>query len=104
MDNVIAEDPYLQLGGDMIRFSGMEIKYNTKKPLGERIKIVKIGGKSFDPKAMYKVVSAAGQIQNHPKGINKKDTGKVAVETLIDYIKKNSPISSKLDDRIKEDK
>ncbi len=104
LDNVIAEDPYLQLGGDMIRFSGMEIKYNTKKPLGERIKILKIGGKPFDQKAMYKVVSAAGQIQNHPKGVNKKDTGKVAVETLIDYIKKNSPISSKPDDRIKEDK
>lgn len=103
-DNVIAEDPYLQLGGDMIRFSGIEIRYNTKKPLGERIRILKINGKPFDPAKTYKVVSAAGQIQNHPKGVDKKDTGKVAVETLVDYIKKNSPISSKVDDRIKEDK
>ena len=88
----------------MIRFSGIEIRYNTKKPLGERIKILKINGKPFDPAKTYKVVSAAGQIQNHPNGVNKKDTGKVAVETLVDYIKKNSPISSRVDDRIKEDK
>lgn len=103
IDNVLNEDPYLQLGGDMIRFSGMEVRYDEKKPYGSRIVGLKIGGKPLDKEKIYTIVSANTQIYKAPTSIDPKDTGKVAVEELIQYIEKKKVIAPELDDRIKND-
>jgi hypothetical protein len=61
-----------------------------------------VGGKPFSKDAVYSVASAHTRFQNAPLfGASKvKDTGIVFVEELINYIRKNSPITSALDDRI----
>ena len=100
IDNVLNEDPYLQLGGDMVRFAGMKVRYVERKPFGQRIVSVQIGGKPMDMKKDYAVVSANTQFQNAPGVKEVKDTGKIAVEELIRFIEKTSPIAPQLDDRI----
>ncbi len=102
IDNVLNEDPYLILGGDLIRFSGMEVWIDTSKPFGRRIVKLLIGGKPYDPNKIYKVATAGGLVQNHPACASRTDTGKIAPVALMEYIKANSPISSQLDGRVKD--
>lgn len=102
IDNVLNKDPYLQLGGDMVRFAGMQVRYDEQKPFGQRIVSIRIGGQPMDMKKKYAIVSANSQLQNAP-GVNEiKDTGRIAVEALIRFIEKMSPIAPKLDDRIRQ--
>ena len=58
LENVVVENPYEQLGGDLIRFSGMEIVADESKPFGKRVVSLKIGGKPYDPKQKYTIVTA----------------------------------------------
>lgn len=101
LDNVLAEDPYAQLGGDLIRYSGLETKIDEKKPFGKRIVSLKIGGKRYDPEKKYTIVSANTQIYTAPTAEKVTNTNKVAVEELIKYIEKRKVIAPKLDGRVK---
>ena len=100
--SVVNKDPYTRVGGDMIRISGMKLLVDLAKSLGNRIVSLKVGGKPFSKDVVYSVASAHTRLQNSPLfGASKvKDTGIVFVEELINYIRKNSPITSTLDDRI----
>ena len=102
IDNVLNDDPYLQLGGDMVRFAGMQLRYNESNGFGERLVEIIVGGKPLDMKKNYAVVSANTQLQNAPGVSDVRDTGKVAVEELIRFIEKTSPIAPELDDRIRK--
>jgi sulfur-oxidizing protein SoxB len=101
LDNVLASDPYAQLGGDLIRFSGMKLLIDEKKSFGKRITVQAIGGAPFDPKKSYTVVSANSQIFNSETADKVVNTRKVAVEELIRYIEKKEVIAPKLDGRVK---
>ena len=102
LGSVVNKDPYTRVGGDMIRFSGMKLVADLAKSLGNRIVSLTVGGKPFSKDVVYSVASAHTRFQNSPLfGASKvKDTGIVFVEELINYIRKNSPITSALDDRI----
>ena len=100
LDNVLAEDPYAQLGGDLMRHSGMEIKIDEKKTFGKRVVGLKIGGKPYDSEKKYTIVSANTQIHTAETAENVKKTNKVAVEELIRYIEKKKVIAPKLDGRV----
>jgi len=101
LDNVLNEDPYLVLGGDMTRFSGLEVRFDPRRPLGQRFVSIKVNGKPLDPKRRYRIVSANTQF-HRMRGVEQlRDTGKVAVEELIKYIERKKVIAPKLDDRIK---
>lgn len=102
IDNVLNEDPYLQLGGDMVRFSGMQLRYKEGNKLGNRLVEIKIGGKPLEPKKDYAIVSANTQFHNVPGVKEVKDSGKIAVEELIRFIEKTSPIAPKVDNRIRK--
>ena len=109
LENIIVgvsdEDPYSRVGGDMIRFSGVNIVYDLSNQPGKKIvSITMTDGTPFVDDKEYAVASAHTRFQLNPlfgaKDI--QDTGKVFVEELIEYIRNNSPINSRLDDRIKE--
>ena len=104
IDNVLNEDPYLQLGGDMVRFAGMQVRYDESKPLGNRLVEILVGGKPLDLQKDYAIASANTQFHTAPGAEKVRDTGKIAVEELIRYIEKTTPIAPKLDDRIRKSK
>ncbi len=101
LENVVVENPYEQLGGDLIRFSGMEIVADESKPFGKRVVSLKIGGKPYDPKQKYTIVTANSSLYKSAAATNVKDTSKVAVEELIKYIEKKKVIAPRLDSRVK---
>lgn len=102
LGSVVNKDPYTRVGGDMIRFSGMKLVADLAKSSGNRILSLTIGGKPFSKEASYSIASAHTRFQNSPLfgAMKVKDTGKVFVEELINYVRKISPITSTLDDRI----
>ncbi len=101
VENVLAEEPYEQLGGDLVRFSGMEVIIDETKPFRKRVVSLRIGGQPYEPEKMYKIVTANTQMPNVPTAQNVKNTGKVAVEELIRYIENKKVIAPKLDGRVK---
>lgn len=103
LSSVVNKDPYIRVGGDMIRFSGMKILCDLAKPAGKRVLRINIGGEEFSEEKVFSVASAHTRFQNNPLfgATHVKDTGKMIVEELISYIERKSIIKSTLDDRIK---
>jgi len=102
LDGVANPDPYSRVGGDMIRFSGLKLIYDLSNPSGEKITAMTVGGKPLSLERRYTIASANTRFQNSPVfgASDVRDTGKVFVKELIAYIRKNSPITASLDDRI----
>ena len=102
LGSVINQDPYTRVGGDMIRFSGIKLVADLAKSAGNRIVEMTVGGKEFSKETVYSIASVHTRFQNSPLfgATYVKDTGKVFVEELISYIRKNSPVTSAMDDRI----
>ena len=104
LDSVVNLDAYSRVGGDMIRFSGVHIVYDLDNPGGGRIVSMSLpDGSPFLMDGEYKVAAVNTRFQNNPLfgAGNVKDTGKVFVEELVEYIRDNSPIVASLDERIR---
>lgn len=102
LNGFLDRDPYSRVGGDMIRFSGMELVYDTSRPYGERAVSLTVNGEAIAEDKEYAVASVHTRFQNNPifQATQSKDTGRVFVDELIKYIRKHSPITPTLDDRI----
>jgi len=102
LGGVTDDDPYLRVGGDMIRFSGMKLVYDLNRESGNRIVSLTVAGKPLSYEKTYSIASVHTRFQNNPLfgATNVKNTGKIFVEELIGYIRKHTPINTTLDDRI----
>ena len=102
LEGVTGTDPYARVGGDMIRFSGMTLDCRLRAKSGNKIQSMLIGGERLDENKEYSVASVHTRFQNNPMfgATDIQETDKVFVEELIDYIKSNSPLKTRLDDRI----
>jgi S-sulfosulfanyl-L-cysteine sulfohydrolase len=59
-DNLFAEDPYLQSGGDMVRIGGLEYTIDPTKGLNERLSDVRLtSGEPINPTESYSVAGWA---------------------------------------------
>jgi hypothetical protein len=86
----------------MIRFSGMKLVYDLSKPDGQRIVSLSVDGKPVSDSQVYSIASVHTRFQNSPLfgATNVEETDRIFVDELVDYIRKNSPIKTTLDDRI----
>ena len=102
LEGVSGTDPYARVGGDMIRFSGMTLDCSLGAKSGSKIRTMLVGGKPLDENKNYSVASVHTRFQNNSMfgATDVRETGKVFVEELIDYIKTHSPLKTQLDDRI----
>ncbi len=105
INNVFAKDPSKRFGGWLVRFSGMTLKFNSAKEMGERIIEVTIGGKPLDLNKTYKMASCnrTGEplhvlcrMPNAKNVVIKDYTLHDAVE---EYLKAKETVSPKLDGR-----
>jgi sulfur-oxidizing protein SoxB len=103
LNGFLDRDPYSRVGGDMIRFAGMELVYDISRPYGQRVVSLTVGDKDIVDDKEYSVASVHTRFQNNLLfgATHAKDTGRVFVNELIAYIRKHSPLSPSLDDRIK---
>ncbi len=102
LNAVVDSDPYSRVGGDMIRFSGMKLVYDLSKPYGQRIASLSVNDKPVSKDQVYSVSSVHTRFQNSPLfgATDVKDTGRVFVDELVDYIREHSPIETTLDGRV----
>jgi S-sulfosulfanyl-L-cysteine sulfohydrolase len=102
LNGFLDRDPYSRVGGDMIRFSGMELVYDISRPYGQRAVSLTIGGEDMVDDKEYAIASVHTRFQNNPLfgATHAQETERVFVDELIEYIRKHSPMSPSLDDRI----
>jgi sulfur-oxidizing protein SoxB len=66
-NNLFHPDPYARQGGDMVRVGGVSYAIDPKKPMGERISNILVGGKPMEPGKFYKAAGwASMQMVNGP--------------------------------------
>ncbi len=58
-DNLFHPDPYYRQGGDMVRMGGLTYTIEPARPLGRRIRDIKIGGRPLEPARRYKATGWA---------------------------------------------
>jgi 2',3'-cyclic-nucleotide 2'-phosphodiesterase (5'-nucleotidase family) len=105
LENVFAKDPTRRLGGWLVRFSGMKIKFTIEKEMGSRLIEIKIKGEPVDLQKTYKVMSC--EREGDPENVlcriknvkNPKKFDSLIHDVMEEYLAKNSPISPKTEGR-----
>lgn len=80
-NNLFNPDPYLQMGGDMVRVGGLRYTIDPSEPIGSRISNLELKGKPVDPSKTYKV---AGWASVNPQPDDLPDIWDVVAEYLRD--------------------
>lgn len=105
INNVYAKDPLKRFGGWLVRFSGMTLKFDSSKEMGERVIEVTIQGKPLEKNKMYKMascnrtgepISTMCRMPNAKNAVIQKFTLHDAVR---DYLKHHKKVSPKIDGR-----
>ena len=86
VDNVQATDPFEQVGGDMMRYSGMEVMLDLKKTFPDRVLSIKIGGKPLDKAAIYTIAGLNAAVNNDARATDKVITEGPGPLEIIAYI------------------
>lgn len=97
LESVYASDAFNQKGGYVIRVSGLNAIVRLNNPKGMRVEQLDIAGNPFDPDRRYKVAAAGEQdIQDIVEGDNRQNSGTRAIDVLLQYLKRYSPIGAEL--------
>lgn len=90
----------------MLQISGLKFKYDRNKKEGERVVEIIVGSKPISPKKYYSVatnsfIAKGGDgFDTFKKGKDIRDTGIIDRDSQIGWLKKYSPVISKIEDRI----
>lgn len=105
LENVFAKDPTKRLGGWLVRFQGMKIRFTIANDTGKRLEEVLIKGEKLEPAKIYKVVSC--EREGDPDSLlcrirqvkNNHKLGTTAYAVMEEYFKVHSPVAPKLEGR-----
>lgn len=104
VDNVQATDPFEQVGGDMLRYSGMEVMVDLKKSFPNRVQSIKVGGQPLDKNKIYSVAGLNAAVSNDERVVSKVSTRNPGPLEVIAYIEEKKVVAPKLDNRITDPK
>ena len=105
MHNAFSENPLERFGGWLVRFSGMKVNFNSQNERGNRINSIIVNGKPMQDDEYYTIsacVRPGDPIDNLCRMPNVKDVevqDYTIHEVVEEFLKKNSPISPKLEGR-----
>ncbi|MDX5340846.1 MAG: bifunctional metallophosphatase/5'-nucleotidase [Cyclobacteriaceae bacterium] len=99
LNNVFAKDASKRFGGWVIKFRGMEVKFNAYGEEGKRVQSALVQGKQIDPKRVYKI--CACERDGDPddmlcrfKGVMEtENTAFTLHQAVKNYLAKNSPVT-----------
>lgn len=100
IDNVVNENVLQRVGGNMWRYSGLELKVDLEKPFPERIRSMMIDGQPVKEEQFYSLAEFNLFLRNNPAAIDIKETGQIGPHEVIAYIEQHKHVSPKLDERI----
>ncbi len=105
MHNALSQNPMERFGGWLVRFSGMEVQFNSQNNKGERITSVTVKGEPMQDAEYYTIsacVRPGDPIDNLCRMANVKDVevkDYTIHEVVEEYLQKHSPISPTIDGR-----
>ena len=105
MHNAFAQNSAERFGGWLVRFSGMEVNFNSQNPKGERILSVTVNGEPLQQGKYYTIsacVRPGDPLDNLCRMPNVKDVEVMDYtihELVEEYLKENSPVSPGLEGR-----
>jgi sulfur-oxidizing protein SoxB len=69
-DNLFHPDPYYRQGGDMVRVGGVTYAIDPARPIGRRIRDVRVGGRPLAPARRYRATgwASVGEADGPPAG------------------------------------
>ncbi len=62
-DNLFHPDPYYRQGGDMVRMGGLTYTIEPAKPMGRRVRDIRVAGRPLDPARTYKATGWASMTE-----------------------------------------
>lgn len=105
INNVFAKDPSKRFGGWLVRFSGMTLKFDSSKKMGERVQEINIQGKPMELDKTYKMASCnrTGEpldvLCRMPNGKNVQIQDYTLHDAVEEYLKDKGTVSPVLDSR-----
>ncbi len=105
INNVFAKDPAKRFGGWLVRFSGMTLKFDSSKDMGERVLEVTIQGKPLQADKTYRMASCnrTGEplhvLCRMPNAKNVVIQGYTLHDAVEEYLNVKSTVSPVLDGR-----
>lgn len=103
--NVFAENPTERFGGWFVRFSGMEVKFNSTAEKGSRVESVRINGESLEPGRIYTISACTREGDPEDMLCRMRDVEDVETQpftmhdAVIEYLERFSPVEPSLDGR-----
>jgi 2',3'-cyclic-nucleotide 2'-phosphodiesterase (5'-nucleotidase family) len=105
LQNAFAKDPSKRFGGWFVRYAGMEVNFTINNEFGKRVNWVKVGGQPIDMNKEYRIVACEREgdpddtICRMEKVKEPKRLGLLMHDVIEEYLKVNSPIAPKLENR-----
>jgi len=100
IDNVTNENPLEQVGGNMLRFSGVEITVNLGNAYPDRIEKMLIGGNPVDANKLYSLSEFNMFYKNNSLAVDINKTDRIGPHEVIAYIEEHGNVAPVLDHRI----
>ncbi|MBU1355575.1 MAG: 5'-nucleotidase C-terminal domain-containing protein [Candidatus Edwardsbacteria bacterium] len=92
----------------IFQVGGLQMTYDTKKPVWKRVVSVTINGQPIDTAKVYKVVTnnflgaGGGNYKIFQEGTNREDTYIQMRQAMVDFVKKRSPVDARIEGRIRK--
>lgn len=99
LNNVFAKEAIERFGGWVIKFKGMQVKFEAYAEKGKRVKEVKVGSRLLNPEATYTICACerdGDPIDMLCRMRNVKQANNTAFtlhSTMLAYLQNNSPVS-----------
>lgn len=99
LNNVFAKDASKRFGGWIVKFKGMEVKFNAFAEMGKRVQSVKIKGNELEPEKLYSILACEREgdpadMLCRMKGVlDAKNTTATLHSLMLEYLKANSPVT-----------
>ena len=99
LNNVFAKEAVERFGGWVIKFKGMQVKFEAFAEKGKRVKEVKIGNQLLNPETIYTIcacerdgdpIDMLCRMRNVRQA---KNTAFTLHGTMLDYLQNNSPVT-----------
>jgi 5'-nucleotidase len=103
--NVFAQNPTERFGGWFVRFSGMEVRFNSTAEKGNRVESVLINGKPLEINKMYTISACTREgdpddMLCRMRNVQDVETQPFTMhEAVMEYLEKFSPVSPIIDGR-----
>jgi len=99
LNNVFSKDASKRFGGWVIKFKGMEVRFNAFAEMGKRVQSATIKGKELESEKFYSILACERDgdpvdMLCRMKGVvDPKNTTSTLHTLMLDYLKVNSPVT-----------